>query len=343
MEGRFYENEFPELEDRVVVQVKRIVDMGAYVSLLEYNGREGMLLLSELSKRRIRSVAKLLKVGRTEICMVLRVDEDKGYIDLSKRRVAPDEAAAKDEVFAKAKAVHGIMRHVGLLNNVGVDVMCAKMSWPLYAKYPSAHEAFRRHANGEINMWDEVDLTEVGDEAKIAKIKEDVETCLSRRLVTQTLRLRAKIEVSCNEYDGIEAIRAALTDGLRASKEDCELKIHLVAHPVFVLTVVCRSQAQGIAVIDEAMQFVELSITKSKGHFKVRNRPELIESEVRRGADEASGSSESGSDIDSVKQDITMGNLNDDDVKALMARTKHLDEPDDQGDKKGDAEPDVTK
>jgi hypothetical protein len=35
--------------------------MGAYVSLLEYNGIEGMILLSELSRRRIRSITKLIK------------------------------------------------------------------------------------------------------------------------------------------------------------------------------------------------------------------------------------------------------------------------------------------
>ena len=37
--------------------------MGAYVSLLEYNNIEGMILLSELSRRRIRSVTKLIKVS----------------------------------------------------------------------------------------------------------------------------------------------------------------------------------------------------------------------------------------------------------------------------------------
>jgi hypothetical protein len=43
-------------------QVKSIAEMGAYVSLLEYNGIEGMILLSELSRRRIRSITKLIKV-----------------------------------------------------------------------------------------------------------------------------------------------------------------------------------------------------------------------------------------------------------------------------------------
>ena len=59
-------------------QVKSIAEMGAYVSLLEYNNIEGMILLSELSRRRIRSINKLIRVGRQEIVVVLRVDKDKG-------------------------------------------------------------------------------------------------------------------------------------------------------------------------------------------------------------------------------------------------------------------------
>jgi translation initiation factor 2 subunit 1 len=44
------------------LQVTKIAEMGAYVRLLEYNGIEGMILLSELSRRRIRSINKLIKV-----------------------------------------------------------------------------------------------------------------------------------------------------------------------------------------------------------------------------------------------------------------------------------------
>ena len=37
-----------------------------------------MILLSELSRRRIRSIQKLIRVGRNEIVVVLRVDKEKG-------------------------------------------------------------------------------------------------------------------------------------------------------------------------------------------------------------------------------------------------------------------------
>lgn len=88
-----------------------------------------MILLSELSRRRIRSIQKLIRVGRNEVVVVLRVDKDKGmilyivflvtdynkllgYIDLSKRRVSPEDIAKCEERFMKSKTVASILRHV---------------------------------------------------------------------------------------------------------------------------------------------------------------------------------------------------------------------------------------
>lgn len=38
---RFYKEKFPEVDDVVMVNVRRIGEMGAYVHLLEYNNIEG--------------------------------------------------------------------------------------------------------------------------------------------------------------------------------------------------------------------------------------------------------------------------------------------------------------
>lgn len=75
---RFYSEKFPEVDDVVMVNVQDIENVGAYVRLLEYNDIEGMILLSELSRRRIRSINKLLRVGRNECVVVIRVDKAKG-------------------------------------------------------------------------------------------------------------------------------------------------------------------------------------------------------------------------------------------------------------------------
>lgn len=61
-----------------VVFYSQIAEMGAYVKLLEYDNIDGMILLSELSRRRIRSIQKLIRIGRNEVVIVLRVDKEKG-------------------------------------------------------------------------------------------------------------------------------------------------------------------------------------------------------------------------------------------------------------------------
>jgi len=332
-EGRFYEAEFPELEDIVVVQVKRIVDMGAYVSLLEYNGREGMMLLSELSKRRIRSVSKLLRVGRTEICMIVRLDKNKGYIDLSKKRVEPEDATAKEESFARAKAVHGIMRHVASTNNIEVEELCNKISWPLYSRYPDAFEAFRKHINEEINLWDEIDFSQPGQDLsdQAEKLKEDIEVNLRRRLIQQQLRLRAKIECSCFEYEGIDAVKEALAKGLTIEKEEVELKINLIAHPVFVVTCTCRDKSLGIKTMEESFELIKESIEAKGGKFDIVQMPTVI------GADddkEKDGSDDEDDDDDgSESEHSDMGGLDEEELKKLEERTKDLVEKDDDDEK----------
>lgn len=91
------------LSDAKHRNVKQIADMGAYVKLLEYDNIDGMILLSELSRRRIRSIQKLIRVGRNEVVVVLRVDKEKGYIDLSKRRVSPEDIIKCEERYNKSK------------------------------------------------------------------------------------------------------------------------------------------------------------------------------------------------------------------------------------------------
>ena len=58
---RFYENQFPAIDELVVVQVTQIAEMGVYVKLLEYDNIEGMILLSELSRRRIQNINKHIR------------------------------------------------------------------------------------------------------------------------------------------------------------------------------------------------------------------------------------------------------------------------------------------
>ena len=104
---------------------------------------QGMILLSELSKRRIRSIHKLCRVNRHEVVTVLRVDKEKGYIDLSKRQVAPEDIAKCEDRYNKAKAVHSVLRHIAGVKNMNLESLYRSIGWPLYKKYGHAYDAFK--------------------------------------------------------------------------------------------------------------------------------------------------------------------------------------------------------
>jgi translation initiation factor 2 subunit 1 len=194
LQCRMYEEKYPEVDQLVMVQVKSIAEMGAYVSLLEYDGVEGMILLSELSRRRIRSVNKLIRVGRTEAVVVLRVDKEKGYIDLSKRRVTPEDIEKLELKWNKSKTVHSIMRQVSMKVHVPIEDVLRTVAWPLYKKYGHAYNAFKVAVSDPDTVLAELEMS--------LTTRSELMKQIERRLTPQAVKIRADIEVTCFRYEG---------------------------------------------------------------------------------------------------------------------------------------------
>eukprot|EP00026_Physarum_polycephalum_P013189 Phypoly_transcript_13566.p1 GENE.Phypoly_transcript_13566~~Phypoly_transcript_13566.p1 ORF type:complete len:343 (+),score=49.72 Phypoly_transcript_13566:113-1030(+) len=268
MSCRMYEKKYPDVDDLVMVNVKSIAEMGAYVSLLEYNNIEGMILLSELSRRRIRSVSKLIRVGRQEVVVVLRVDKEKGYIDLSKRRVAPEEIAKCEERYNKSKAVHSIMRHVSETTQRGLEELYAQFGWPLYQKFGHAYDAFK------------IAITDPDSVFKDINIEEDIKSCLikniQRRLTPQPVKVRADLEVTCFHYEGIDAIKAALKAGEGCGTKDFPINIKLVAPPLYVMVGTYVEKDYGVTHLTKAIELIQEELTKRKGELIIKAPPRAV-------------------------------------------------------------------
>lgn len=271
LDCRFYENPFPEIESVVMVNVRNIADMGAYVSLMEYNNIEGMILLSELSRRRIRSIHKLIRVNRNEVVMVLRVDREKGYIDLSKRRVSPEDVAACEDRFNKAKAVHGVLRHVAERRKFFLQELYERIGWPLYKKYGHAYDAFKLAISDDKNAGDPFAEIDVPDD-----LKEEIKLYILRRLAPQPTKIRSDVEVSCFSYEGIDAIREALFAGMAVGGETSSIKIKLIAPPIYVLSTTTLEKEAGVALLNKAIDAIREVITQKGGRMDVKMAPKAV-------------------------------------------------------------------
>jgi len=271
---RFYKQKYPEIDDVVMVNVRSLAEMGAYVHLLEYKNIEGMILLSELSRRRIRSIQKLIRVGRNECVVVIRVDKDKGYIDLSKRRVSIEEVKKCEEKFTRGKTVASILRHVGEILSYETDEqledLFEKTAWLFDEKYKSiggAYEAFK-HAVNDPTILDECELDDQTKEVLVENI--------NRRMMPQSVKVRSDIEVSCYSYEGIDAVKAALKQGLTFSTEELPIKINLIAPPLYVVSTTTLEREQALEMLNKANAAIKESIENNKGNFVVKMEPKVV-------------------------------------------------------------------
>eukprot|EP01023_Acetabularia_acetabulum_P031561 TRINITY_DN2957_c1_g1_i2.p1 TRINITY_DN2957_c1_g1~~TRINITY_DN2957_c1_g1_i2.p1 ORF type:complete len:351 (-),score=60.04 TRINITY_DN2957_c1_g1_i2:88-1062(-) len=308
---RMYEAKYPNVDDVVMVQVRQIGDMGAYVTLQEYNNIEGMILLSELSRRRIRSIAKLIKVGRQEAVMVLRVDTDKGYIDLSKRRVTQEDYVKCELKYNKSKMVHSIMRHVAETTGSDMEILYQQIAWPLYQIYGHAFEAFKvMVADPDKVMSQLPDPESVSDVVKDQLLKN-----INRKMTPQPSKIRADVELTCFEYDGVLHIQEAMREAKKCSDDQCEVSIKLIAPPLYVLSTQTLDKNQGIDVLTDACEACQKVIQKRGGKLVVKEGARVVSEQEdrllnRKMEEEMMNNQEvDGDDDDEDEEDVGLGDI----------------------------------
>mmetsp|Transcript_15060 Transcript_15060/g.48028 ORF Transcript_15060/g.48028 Transcript_15060/m.48028 type:complete len:325 (-) Transcript_15060:24-998(-) len=263
--SRFYEKEYPEVDEVVVVNVKHIAEMGAYVSLLEYNNIEGMILLSELSRRRIRSIPKLIRVGRNEVVMVLRVDREKGYIDLSKRRVAPEDIEKVEIRYSKSRTVDVILRNAAMSLDRPLEDLYRLVAWPLAKKFGHAHDGMRLAVSDATTAFEGIEVPE--------DVMTEVLKNIRRRLTPQPHRVRADVEVTCFAYEGILAIQEALMAGRDVSTDEMPVTVKLIAPPLYVLVTHAVDKDEGVALLEKAIAAIKDVIESKGGALNVKMAP----------------------------------------------------------------------
>ena len=87
----YYKKKIPSIDDIVIAKVENISEYGIEVSLNEYNGLKGFININETSRKKKVNLNILFTIGKDIMLIVIQVDENKKYIDLSKRMISDDD------------------------------------------------------------------------------------------------------------------------------------------------------------------------------------------------------------------------------------------------------------
>jgi len=268
LECRYYSKKFPDVDDLVMCLVTETDDSGAHTELIEYNYKKGFIASSDISRKRTKQVKKIMREGKEEILRVIRVDPVKGYIDLSKKNVIKqDEIVAFEEKYKKSKSVHGIMKTLAQKIQVDVESLYKEFCWDLYSHFDHAFDALKIALSNPDEVFSKV---KISDEHKKALLE-----ILNKKMIPQPVKIRADFKLTCFTYEGINAIRYALTEGEKLSTQEIPLKLKIIGAPVYEISSVTTKQTEGLLLVNKALKAVENAIRSKDGNFLLDHPPKV--------------------------------------------------------------------
>ena len=200
---------YPQEDELVLCTVTKIQFNSVFVNLNEYN-RGGMIHISEVSPGRIRNIRDYVKEGKKIICKVLRVNPERGHIDLSLRRVTESQRRQKSEELKFEQKAEKIIELIAQQLKKEVKEVQDIVKNGAAKEYQTLHQCFAAISRGEISaakLHIPQEIAEPLDELVKARMK-PAEIAIKRRLVIQSY-----------QPEGIEDIKGALKKGQEINKE----------------------------------------------------------------------------------------------------------------------------
>lgn len=245
---RYYPSRYPKQDELVVVQITEVCEVGAYAELLEYAGIQGMIPITETTQRSVNS--NRLRVGKIEVVAVMNVDEEKGYIDLTKKRMSTEDIERCKERWAKSKWIHSTLSRI----DSPIEELYEYV-WPLYEKYGHAYDA----------MMDWV------EELESLPIRDFLYSAVNHRLKSSEVEIRADIDISCLR-DGMDAIKTSLAHG----KSIAPIRIQLESSPRYQLTLSASNRETGIYQMQQVCDAIQNKIKELGGVMDLKIAPRVV-------------------------------------------------------------------
>lgn len=290
---RYYHEKYPKEGDVVVGRIKALTDIGAYVTLPEYNDIEGLIVYSELTKKRTKNVQKLIKVGTMEGFHVMKVDKEKGYIDLSKKRAQYEDKLAAFERYYKGKIAHNFMQSITVKSNEPLDRLYETFGWEAEKEFGSLYKCFREVLLCKNILQKKIKCTQYITE----NLLQEIEELVKQKFVIPKIKVRTDVETRCNRGNGVHVIKNIL---LRIEEEYPEVDVSLIYSPVFSFSIMSEDSESGERVLRELLQKLEKRVEGEGGEYSVSLPPTAFGPKPQFDNEAEIGSGESSEEIDSV-------------------------------------------
>lgn len=255
--------EWPEVGDLVVATVSKIQPYGAYVTLDEFDRKEGLLHISELSSSWVKNIRDHVRERQKVVLKVLRADFEKGHVDLSLRRVTGREKKEKTLEWKKSRRADLILKAVGEKAGIPPSDVYERVGSKIEERFGSIYDGLE-----EIAEKGEETLAKLGAPEDLAKALNEI---VLDKIKVPKVRVRGVLELMCAKRNGVEIIKDALAKAYGVKRtRDSSVDIYLVGSPRYRIEVSARNYKTAEKILQNAVDIATKTIQSSggEGSFK---------------------------------------------------------------------------
>jgi len=195
---------YPEESEIVLCTVTSVRYNSVFVNLNEYDN-SGMIHISEISPGRIRNINDYVKEGKVIICKVLRIDKERGYIDLSLRRVNEGQRRAKVNEIKKEQKAEKIIEFVAKKLKKDVNDVYKEVSDKVFKRYDLLYPCFEDISEKRISL-EEMDIPK--------KLAEELKEVIKQKIKPVEVNIKGNIKLVSYAPDGVEIIKDSIKKGI---------------------------------------------------------------------------------------------------------------------------------
>lgn len=204
---------FPEEDELVLCTVTDVQHHSIFARLDEY-GKTGLIHISEVSPGRIRNIRDFVVEDKKIVCKVLRVNTERGHIDLSLRRVTEGQRKSKVNSIKQEQKAEKIIETVAKKLNLNAKDLYIKITANILEKYPSVYLFF------EDVIKDEKILKETGASEEILK---ELEEAVKSRIKKAAVEIRGSLKLTSYDPNGVDIIKETLKKAEETDKEKTKI------------------------------------------------------------------------------------------------------------------------
>ncbi|MEM0023041.1 MAG: translation initiation factor IF-2 subunit alpha [Archaeoglobaceae archaeon] len=238
---------YPSVGEIVIGTVTRVLDFGAFVSLDEYENKEGMVHISEVASGWIKDIRDHVKKGQKVVCKVLSVNPKRGHIDLSIKDVNERQKREKLQQWKNEMSAFKWLEIVGKKLQVSEEEVL-KIGRKLLKEYDSVYSAFEEVATEGYEILAKL----VGEE--FAKAMAEI---ARENLKPKKVKVRGYFEIKFMQPDGVERIKKTFSE-LKLD-ENVGIEIYYVGAPKYRVVI----EAEDYKIAENALKKVVTTVSKN--------------------------------------------------------------------------------